>query len=112
MKKLVVVAFVFLAIFVGGFAFAQNPFEKTTETAIISDKNAMSIMNKYADQDKEKLIAFMKQEKKNHIALSYVSAKQALEVVNKIGRQKVLIDKNAVIVNGKIVPNYIIVIPE
>lgn len=112
MKKVLVMAFIFLAISVGGFAFAQNPFEKTTETAAISDRNAMSTMDRFADQDKEKLITFMKKEDNKHIALSYVSAKQALEVVNKIGRQKVLVDKNATVVNGKLIPNYTIVIPE
>jgi len=112
MKKTFVVVFVFLALFIGGVSFAQNSFEKTTESPAISDKNAMSTMDMYADQDKEKLLVFMKKENNKHIALSYVSAKQALEVVNKIGRQKVLVDKNATVVNNKIIPNYTIVIPE
>lgn len=112
MKKGIIVMFVFLAIFVGGIAFAQNPFEKTTEPQALIDKTAMSTMDKYADQDKEKLATFLKQEKHNHVSVSYVSAKQALEEVNKIGRQKVMVDKTAIPYNGRLIPNYVIVIPE
>lgn len=112
MKKGLVVGFIFLAIFVGGFAFAQNPFEKTTESATISDKSAVVTMDKYAQEDQILLSSFMKKENKKYASVSYVSAKQALQTVNKIGRQKVLVDKAVVSYNGKLLPNYVIVIPE
>lgn len=113
MKKIVFLVIVFLAISIGN-CFAQTAFDQVSkdQTASISDRDAMTTMDKYADQDKEKLAGYLKTESKKYISINYVSAHQALQTVNKIGRQKVLVDKNAIIVNNKIVPSYTIIIPE
>lgn len=96
-------------------SFAQNfdtvKQDKSGQSGI-SEKEAKETMDKLADQSKEKLSIFLKQEPKKYISISYVNAKQALEMVDKVGQSKVLVDKSYVKVNGIITSTYVLFIPE
>jgi len=111
---LVILSFVFLVMY--GQVCAQNfdtvKSDPTDKKVGISEIQARETMDKLADQDKAKLAVFMKQEKKSYTSVTYVNAKQALEMVNKLGVEKILVDKSFIRVNQTPVPSYVLIIPE
>jgi hypothetical protein len=115
MKKTLLVFLGIVFLLFSSISFAQDfsavKQDKSTQTGI-SEKQARETMDKLADDSKEKLATFMKQEKKSYASFAYANAKHALEVVDKFGRDKVLIDKSYIKVSGTVTPTYILVVPQ